>query len=655
MESKPFKLYSEFAPAGDQPNAIATLVAGIEQGEQEQVLLGVTGSGKTFTMAHIINITQKPSLIIAHNKTLAAQLYEEMKEFFPENAVEYFVSYYDYYQPEAYIAKTDTYIEKDSAINEKIDRLRHSATRSLLEREDVIVIASVSCIYGLGSPELYLEMTEKLTVNEKIDLKKLQKKLTELQYKRNDLNLTRGTFQVIGDIINIFPSHYANRAWKLSCFGDEIEYIKEFDPINGKIIANLKEIIVFANSHYVTPRPTMLQAMRLISEDLILRIQEFKDDHKLLETERIEKRTLYDLEMIMETGTCKGIENYSRYLSGRAAGSPPPTLFEYFPKNSLLFVDESHVSVPQIGGMYNGDRARKSSLIEHGFRLPSALDNRPLKFTEWEELKPQTIYVSATPGKYELAKTYNKVVEQIIRPTYLVDPECIIRPIETQVDDLLHECQQVIAKQQRVLVITLTKKMAENLAEYMLELNIKVTYLHSDINTLERIEIIHKLRSGIIDVLVGVNLLREGLDIPECGLVAILDADKEGFLRSETSLIQTIGRAARNVGGRVILYADKITGSLERALRETNRRQEKQKEHNREHNITPQSIKKAISKTFEKYFASNEELELEKNHRGKIEKALIPELEILMLKAAEELDFELAASLRDKIRKLKKP
>ncbi|MBQ4875161.1 MAG: excinuclease ABC subunit UvrB [Rickettsiaceae bacterium H1] len=640
-----FKLITEFKPSADQKNAIDQLVNGIDKNTQDQVLLGVTGSGKTLTMAGVIEKTQKTALIIAHNKTLAAQLYEEMRDFFPNNAVEYFVSYYDYYQPEAYIAKTDTYIEKDALINERIDRLRHSATRSLLERKDVIVVSSVSCIYGLGAPELYLQMTISLKLGEKISVRQLQTKLIELQYERNNTVLERGKFNVLGDLINIFPSHYENRAWKISFFGDEIDEISEFDPLTGEKTAKLEKIIVFANSHYVTPRPTLKQALKMIKNELGRQIKFCKEKNMILEGTRIEQRTNFDIEMISETGTCKGIENYSRYLSGKNPGEPPPTLFEYLPQDSLLFIDESHVTVPQINAMYNGDKVRKSNLVEHGFRLPSALDNRPLKFEEWEKMKPNTIYVSATPGKYELNKIDGQIIEQVIRPTGLVDPKCIVRPVENQVDDLLHECKHTIEKGYRILVTTLTKKMAENLTEYMQEINIKVKYLHSDVDTLERVEIIHKLRSGEIDVIIGVNLLREGLDIPECALIAILDADKEGFLRSETSLIQTIGRAARNVEGRVILYADKMTGSLQRALDETKRRRKIQQEYNKKHNITPASIKKKLAATFIK----DEPKKAEK----KAEKIDVEKLEKEMLQAAEELNFELAAKLRDKIKNYK--
>lgn len=638
---KKFELVSSFKPAGDQPQAIEKLVSGLENKSHDQVLLGVTGSGKTFTMAQVINITQRPALIMAHNKTLAAQLYGEMKEFFPNNAVEYFVSYYDYYQPEAYIPKTDTYIEKDSAINEQIDRLRHSATRALFERKDVIIVASVSCIYGLGSPELYLAMAFPLEKNSRIDMNELGRKLVELQYERNDINFVRGKFRIKGDTLDIFPSHYEDRAWRLSFFGDELESIDEFDSLTGERTAQLDNITIFANSHYVTPKPTMLQAAHYIRDELKERLRELDKGNKLLEMQRLEQRTNFDLEMIKETGMCKGIENYSRYLSGRKAGEPPPTLFEYLPKDAILFVDESHVAVPQVGGMFNGDRARKTVLVEHGFRLPSALDNRPLKFEEWEKMRPSTIFVSATPGPYELEKTHGEFIEQVIRPTGLIDPECIIRPVEGQVDDLIHECKEVIKKGMRVLVTTLTKKMAENLTEYMQESGIKVTYLHSDVDTLDRVEIIRDLRKGEVDVLVGINLLREGLDIPECGLVAILDADKTGFLRSETALIQTIGRAARNLEGRVILYADVMTKAIKAAISETDRRKKIQLEYNRKNNITPAGIKKAISDSLKKD---------EVIATGEIDESSIAELQKKMLKAAENLEFEEAAKLRDAIR-----
>jgi len=657
MKNTPFKIISGFTPSGDQPEAIKQLVAGISNNEKDQVLLGVTGSGKTFTMAHVIETLQRPAMIMAHNKTLAAQLYSEMKEFFPNNAVEYFVSYYDYYQPEAYIPNKDLYIEKDSSINEQIDLLRHSATRSLLERRDVIVVASVSCIYGIGSPELYYQMTMPLKEGMVINQRELLSRLIELAYERNDVNFVRGTFRVRGDRVDLFPSHYEDRAWRLLFFGDEIEEIVEIDSLTGEKIARLHEVVIYANSHYVTPRPTMLQAVKYIKEELKVRLEALYKANKLVEAQRLEQRTMFDIEMIQATGTCKGIENYSRFISGRAEGEPPPTLFEYLPKDALLFVDESHVTVPQIGAMYNGDRARKTSLVEFGFRLPSARDNRPLKFQEWDNMRPNTVFVSATPGPFELDKTKGVFVEQIIRPTGLIDPVCIIRPVDTQVDDLLKECQVTIKQGYRVLVTTLTKKMAEDLSEYMLEAGIKVTYLHSDIQTLERVEIINDLRHGKTDVLVGVNLLREGLDIPECGLVAILDADKEGFLRSATSLIQTIGRAARNVDGRVILYADKMTNSLTKALSETDRRRKIQMEYNEKHGITPTSIKKGFFNTMAETSNKMEEEASSYSYpgqelHGKKLADYIEKIRKEMFQAAGDLEFEKAAELRDRIHKL---
>jgi excinuclease ABC subunit B len=572
----PLAIDSPFVPAGDQPRAIAAIVSKLQAGEKDQVLLGVTGSGKTFTIAQAIQAVQRPALILAPNKILAAQLYGEMKSFFPNNAVEYFVSYYDYYQPEAYVPRTDTYIEKESSINEQIDRMRHSATRSLLERRDVVIVASISCIYGIGGVETYSEMILPLKVGQGIDRSDFIRRLVELQYKRNDLSFVRGTFRVRGDVIELFPAHYEDRAWRISFFGDEVESIQELDPLTGERYQSLVGIRIFANSHYVTPGPTLQQAIKSIKADLAVRLAEFRQDNKLIEAQRLEERIKFDLEMLAATGVCAGIENYSRYLTGRAPGEPPPTLFEYLPKDAVLIVDESHVTVPQLHGMYKGDRSRKETLSDYGFRLPSCKDNRPLKFEEWEALRPQSIFVSATPGPWEMQQTQGEFIEQIIRPTGLIDPICVVRPCEHQVDDLIAACRETVAKGLRVLVTTLTKKMAEALTEYLSEAGFKVRYMHSDVETLDRIEIIRNLRLGVCDVLVGINLLREGLDIPECGLVAILDADKEGFLRSKTSLIQTIGRAARNVDGYVILYADKMTNSMTEALGETNRRREKQ-------------------------------------------------------------------------------
>ena len=654
----PFKLASDFSPAGDQPQAIKELVDGVNKGERSQILLGVTGSGKTFTMAQIIEKTQKSALILAPNKTLAAQLYSEFKDFFPENAVEYFVSYYDYYQPEAYVPRTDTYIEKDASINEHIDRLRHSATRSLMERDDVIIVSSVSCIYGIGSVETYSSMTSVIEKGHKIERQNLLNDLVTLQYKRNDINFIRGTFRVRGDTIEIWPAHLEGRAWKISLWGDDVENISEFDPLTGEKIRSLDKIKVYANSHYVTPRPTLQQAAQGIKKELLSTLKQLEKENKLLEMQRLEQRTIFDLEMMDATGSCAGIENYSRYLTGRKPGEPPPTLFEYLPSDSIIFADESHVTIPQLGGMYKGDFSRKTTLSEHGFRLPSCKDNRPLKFEEWELMRPKSIFVSATPGPWELKETGGVFSEQVIRPTGLIDPECTIKPAINQVDDLIYECKSVVKKGQRVLVTVLTKKMAEDLTEYMNEQNIKVRYLHSDIDTLERIEILRDLRSGVFDVLVGINLLREGLDIPECTLVAILDADKEGFLRSETSLIQTMGRAARNIDGRVLLYADKITGSMERAINETKRRRRKQEEYNKEHNITPASIKKNIkdilSSIYEKdhvHVEAPDYLDNDLMIGNNLEKHL-KVLEKKMLTSAEDLDFEEAAKIRDEINRL---
>ena len=643
-----FKLKSDFDPAGDQPKAINDLIEGINKKEKDQVLMGVTGSGKTFTMAHVIKTLNKPTLIMAPNKTLAAQLYGEMKEFFPENAVEYFVSYYDYYQPEAYVPRSDTFIEKESSINEQIDRMRHSATRSLLERNDVIIVASVSCIYGIGSVETYSQMTINLKKGDNISQHKLIRQFTELQYKRNNLNFSRGTFRVRGDIVEIFPAHYENAAWRINFFGDEIEEIYEIDALTGKKLNKLDQIKLYANSHYVTPKPTLNQAIKQIKEELKIRLNQFYKENKLLEAQRLEQRTNHDLAMIQAAGTCPGIENYSRYLSGRNPGEPPPTLFEYLPKNSLVFADESHISISQIGAMYKGDHSRKLTLSEYGFRLPSCLDNRPLKFEEWEMFRPQTIYVSATPGEWELDKTNGVFVEQLVRPTGLIDPKIIVKPTSNQVDDLIDECKKEIKKNHRILVTTLTKKMAESLTEFMHEANLKVRYIHSDVETLERIEIIRDLRLGKFEVLIGINLLREGLDIPECALVAVLDADKEGYLRSKTSLIQTIGRAARNLEGKVILYADKITTSMQYAMDETNRRREKQLRFNKKNNIEPKTIQNKISDILSDLNDDNkkEEKKLMKHVKS------IPELEKEMRAAASNLEFEEAAKLRDIINRL---
>ena len=662
---KKFKLVSDYQPAGDQPTAIAELVEGIENGDQDQVLLGVTGSGKTFTMAQVIARTQRPALILAPNKTLAAQLYSEMKSFFPENAVEYFVSYYDYYQPEAYVPRTDTYIEKDSSINEQIDRMRHSATRAILERDDVIVVASVSCIYGIGSVETYTAMTFTLEVGQRVDEKQLIADLVAQQYKRNDQAFERGTFRRRGDTIEIFPAHYEDRAWRVTMFGDEVEALSEFDTLTGKKTADLEMIKVYANSHHVTPRPTLRQAIVEIKKELKERLDWLVANGKLLEAQRLEQRTTFDLEMIETTGSCAGIENYSRYLSGRKPGEPPPTFFEYIPDNALLFTDESHQTVPQIGAMYKGDRNRKWTLAEYGFRLPSALDNRPLKFEEWDAMRPQSVHVSATPAAWELERAGGVFAEQVIRPTGLIDPPVEVRPVSkdgaSQVDDVVDEIRQTIAKGYRTLVTVLTKKMAEDLTEYLNEQGIRVRYMHSDVDTIERIEIIRDLRLGHFDVLVGINLLREGLDIPECGLVAILDADKEGFLRSETSLIQTIGRAARNVDGKVILYADRVTGSMERAMAETARRREKQHAYNLANGITPESVKRDIKDILNSPYERGDRVLVpmgmsetdDRPFSGDNFKAALKDLEAKMREAAANLEFETAARLRDEIKRMK--
>ena len=648
-----FSLKSDFTPTGDQPNAIKELISGINNNEKDQVLLGVTGSGKTFTMAHVINSLNKPSLLMAPNKTLAAQLYGEMKDFFPDNAVEYFVSYYDYYQPEAYVPRSDTFIEKESSINDQIDRMRHSATRALLERKDVIIVASVSCIYGIGSVETYSQMTIELKEGQEIPRQKLLRQFTELQYTRNDLSFVRGTFRVRGDIIEIFPAHLETVAWRITLFGDEIEHMFEVDALTGEKLTKLKTLKIYANSHYVTPRPTINQAIKSIKEELKNHLNILYENNKLVEAQRLEQRTNFDLEMMEAAGTCPGIENYSRYLSGRNPGEPPPTLFEYLPNDALVFTDESHVTVSQIGAMYKGDFRRKSTLTEYGFRLPSCMDNRPMKFEEWEAFRPQTIHVSATPGEWELDKTSGVFVEQSVRPTGLIDPEIVIRPTKTQVDDLIYETKIQSKKGNRVLITTLTKKMAEALSEYMFEAGLKVRYIHSDVDTLERIEIIRDLRLGLFDALIGINLLREGLDIPECALVCILDADKEGFLRSKTSLIQTIGRAARHVEGRVILYADRVTGSMQYAIDETDRRREKQINYNIKNNITPTTIISKISDILAELNNKNASGNDQSSQNfGKSIKQSINDLQTEMEKAASHLDFEEAAKLRDELKRL---
>ncbi|MEM9146463.1 MAG: excinuclease ABC subunit UvrB [Pseudomonadota bacterium] len=653
-------MHTPFDPAGDQPMAITELAEGIIAGERDQVLLGATGTGKTFTMAKVIEATQRPGIILAPNKTLAAQLYGEFKQFFPENAVEYFVSYYDYYQPEAYVPRSDTYIEKEAQINEQIDRMRHSATRALLERDDVVIVASVSCIYGIGAVETYGAMTQDLKTGMPYDQQAVMRELVTQQYRRNDAGFQRGCFRVRGDSLEIWPAHLEDRAWRFSFFGDELEAIQEFDPLTGAKTGALERVRIYANSHYVTPRPTLNQAVKEIKAELTVRLKQLEAEGRLLEAQRLEQRTQFDLEMIEATGACNGIENYSRYLSGRQPGEPPPTLFEYIPDNAIVFADESHVSVPQIGGMFKGDYRRKFTLAEHGFRLPSCMDNRPLKFEEWDAMRPQSVFVSATPSKWELERTGGVFTEQVIRPTGLIDPQVEIRPVSSQVDDLLDECRQVAAVGNRVLVTTLTKRMAEDLTEYLHEHGVRVRYMHSDIDTLERIEILRDLRLGAFDVLVGINLLREGLDIPECALVAILDADKEGFLRSETSLIQTIGRAARNAEGRVIMYADHKTGSMERAIGETERRRAKQVAYNTEHGITPQTIRKNVEDILEGVYQGDADMarvttKIDKKTKGGLGDNLgahITALRKEMMTAAENLEFEEAARLRDEIKRL---
>lgn len=654
---KRFVMQSEFSPAGDQPTAIAELSQGVLNGERDQVLLGATGTGKTYTMAKVIEETQRPAIILAPNKTLAAQLYGEFKGFFPDNAVEYFVSYYDYYQPEAYVPRSDTYIEKESQINEAIDRMRHSATRALLERDDVIIVASVSCIYGIGSVETYSAMTQDMIVGQSYDQRGFINELVAQQYKRLDTAFQRGAFRVRGDVVEVWPAHLEDHAWRFSFFGNELEAIVEFDPLTGAREGDYKQIRIYANSHYVTPRPTLQQAIKGIRSELQTRLQQLTDEGKLLEAQRLEQRTNFDIEMLEATGVCNGIENYSRYLTGRAPGEPPPTLFEFIPDNTIVFADESHVSVPQIGGMYRGDFRRKFTLAEHGFRLPSCMDNRPLKFEEWDAMRPQSVFVSATPSQWELDQSGGVFTEQVIRPTGLLDPVIEIRPVETQVDDLLDEVRQVSKQGYRTLVTTLTKRMAEDLTEYLHEQGIRVRYMHSDIDTIERIEILRDLRLGAYDVLVGINLLREGLDIPECGLVAILDADKEGFLRSETSLIQTIGRAARNVDGRVIMYADRITGSMERAMRETERRRAKQQAYNEAHGITPQTVRKNVDDVLAGLWQGDTDqsritTKVDKPLVGSNLQAHLDALRTQMRKAAENLEFEEAARLRDEVKRL---
>ena len=653
----PFKIVSENQPKGDQPQAIEELFKGLKANKRSQVLLGVTGSGKTFTIANVIEKYNRPTLIMAPNKTLAAQLYEELKILFPENAVEYFVSYYDYYQPEAYVPRSDTFIEKESSINEQIDRFRHSATRSLVEREDVIIVASVSCIYGIGAVDSYSKMTLEIEKGQNLNLMEFLRELVDLQYKRNNIDFRRGMFRVTGDRVDIFPAHLEDIAWRVSFFGDEVEEIKEFDPLTGEFLQDFEKVKIFANSHYITPKPRLETAIKEIKKDLKSRLEVFTRENKLLEHQRLKERTNFDLEMIQATGTCSGIENYSRYLSGRSAGDAPPTLYEFIPENSLLIIDESHVTVPQINGMYKGDRSRKSTLSEYGFRLPSCLDNRPLKFEEWDMMRPHTIFLSATPGPWELNEVNNEYVEQIIRPTGLIDPNCEIRTTVNQVEDLIGEIQKTLSQNNRVLIATLTKRNAEDLTNYLKEQNFKVEYMHSDVETIDRIKLIRSLRMGEIDIIIGINLLREGLDIPECGLVAILDADKEGYLRSKTSLVQTIGRAARNVDGKVVLYADIMTKSIQAALEETNYRKSRQQDYNKLHNITPQSVKRNIGEIIESIYEKDSyTVSLSKDEDlspSKFEKH-IQKLEKKMLSAAENLDFEKAAMFRDEIRKIKK-
>ncbi|MEZ5813878.1 MAG: excinuclease ABC subunit UvrB [Alphaproteobacteria bacterium] len=668
-QSQPFRLDTDFTPAGDQPEAIKALVGGLKDGLSDQVLLGVTGSGKTFTMAHIIEQTQRPALILAPNKTLAAQLYGEFKSFFPDNAVEYFVSYYDYYQPEAYVPRSDTFIEKDSSINEQIDRMRHAATRALFERKDVIIVASVSCIYGIGSKEDYMAMAFGIEKGGRMDRDDLIRKLVELQYIRNDIAFERGTFRVRGDCVELFPAHFEDRAWRVDFFGDEIEKITEFDPLTGERFAELEGVRIFANSHYVTPGPTMAQAIKNIKADLKIQLEFLEQNNKLLEAQRLEQRTQFDVEMLEATGSCAGIENYSRYLTGRAPGDPPPTLIEYLPEDAIMFLDESHVMLPQLRAMYNGDFGRKSTLVEYGFRLPAAVDNRPLKFDEWNAMRQQTIFVSATPGPWELGQTGGEFIEQVVRPTGLIDPPVEVRPTENQVDDLMHEAKEVIAQGGRLLVTTLTKKMAEALTEYLNENGVAVRYIHSDVDTLERIEIMQDLRKGAFDVLVGINLLREGLDIPECMRVMILDADKEGFLRSKTSLVQTIGRAARNLDGKAILYADRVTESMQYAMDETERRRAKQEEYNAANGITPESVKKNLSSVLDSVYEQADRVQVSRGGYGLHDSAAqaflhehggdpaamakhIEGLKAKMLKHAENLEFEEAARLRDEVKRM---